>query len=246
MANFVKHEPCPNCGSRNNLARYDDGSAYCFGCHYVEKGTINEATFKSPAPKDTDALQDLLKRATIDFLPEHVGWLGQYEINVSTAVLNGFRAIRGSTDLAMFFSEDDDPPVQIVGAQVRHFGNNKRKYTTYGNLEHHYPIYWNQDTHFKSLVLVEDVVSAIKCSYYTDAMPCLTSMLSTSKIAEVARLYKQVFIWLDSNMLHNAHKMSSRFDSLGVKSSVIYTPKDPKEYSWEEIRCFLTTGVDST
>ena len=33
---FVQHEPCPSCGSRDNLARYDDGHGYCFGCQYRE------------------------------------------------------------------------------------------------------------------------------------------------------------------------------------------------------------------
>ena len=37
MGTFIKHEPCPRCGSRDNLARYDDGSGYCFGCQYTEK-----------------------------------------------------------------------------------------------------------------------------------------------------------------------------------------------------------------
>ena len=33
---FVAHEPCPACGSKDNLARYDDGHGHCFGCgHYV-------------------------------------------------------------------------------------------------------------------------------------------------------------------------------------------------------------------
>jgi twinkle protein len=31
-ANFVKHESCPKCDSKDNLARYDDGHGYCFGC----------------------------------------------------------------------------------------------------------------------------------------------------------------------------------------------------------------------
>ena len=35
---FVRHEPCPVCGSRNNLARYTDGHGYCFGCEYYEPG----------------------------------------------------------------------------------------------------------------------------------------------------------------------------------------------------------------
>lgn len=33
---FVGHEPCPECGSRDNLARYSDGHAFCFGCGYYE------------------------------------------------------------------------------------------------------------------------------------------------------------------------------------------------------------------
>jgi twinkle protein len=37
MAEFVQHEECPKCGSKDNLARYDDNSAYCFGCEYFEK-----------------------------------------------------------------------------------------------------------------------------------------------------------------------------------------------------------------
>ncbi len=36
MGEFVRHEPCNKCGSRNNLAVYSDGSKYCFtpGCGY--------------------------------------------------------------------------------------------------------------------------------------------------------------------------------------------------------------------
>jgi twinkle protein len=32
---FLRHEPCPMCGSRDNLGRYTD-HAYCFGCGYYE------------------------------------------------------------------------------------------------------------------------------------------------------------------------------------------------------------------
>ena len=35
MGIFVKHTACPNCGSKDNLAVYDDNSYYCFsGCGY--------------------------------------------------------------------------------------------------------------------------------------------------------------------------------------------------------------------
>jgi len=38
-SHFVRHEPCPACGSRNNLARYSDGHAVCFtvDCNHYEK-----------------------------------------------------------------------------------------------------------------------------------------------------------------------------------------------------------------
>ena len=37
MAKFLRHEPCPQCGSRDNLGRYSDNSAWCFGCGYYER-----------------------------------------------------------------------------------------------------------------------------------------------------------------------------------------------------------------
>lgn len=42
---FVGHEPCPLCGSGNNLARYSDGHAYCFtpGCGHYEKGADDDS-----------------------------------------------------------------------------------------------------------------------------------------------------------------------------------------------------------
>jgi twinkle protein len=38
QSEFVRHEPCPKCGSKDNLARYTDGHGFCFGCNYKERG----------------------------------------------------------------------------------------------------------------------------------------------------------------------------------------------------------------
>ena len=37
MGHFLRHEPCPQCGSSDALARYADNSAHCFSCKYNEK-----------------------------------------------------------------------------------------------------------------------------------------------------------------------------------------------------------------
>lgn len=66
---MVGHEPCPKCGSKDNLARYDDGHAYCFGinCDYREHGTTGTNDTAVPKKKNTTLIQrgefkDLPKR----------------------------------------------------------------------------------------------------------------------------------------------------------------------------------------
>lgn len=42
---FIGKEPCPACGSRDNLGRYSDGHGHCFGCgHYEHSGTADPST----------------------------------------------------------------------------------------------------------------------------------------------------------------------------------------------------------
>lgn len=43
---FLRKEPCPACGSKDNLARYSDGHGHCFGCSYYEKGEGAPSTTK--------------------------------------------------------------------------------------------------------------------------------------------------------------------------------------------------------
>jgi twinkle protein len=43
QSEFVGKEPCPACGSRDNLARYSDGHGFCFGCEHYEPGDGSSA-----------------------------------------------------------------------------------------------------------------------------------------------------------------------------------------------------------
>lgn len=52
---FQYHEPCPSCGSSDNLGRFSDGHAWCFGCGYREPPTDGEERTSKPdqtRPKD--------------------------------------------------------------------------------------------------------------------------------------------------------------------------------------------------
>lgn len=53
---FVQHEPCPKCGSQDNLARYSDGHGYCFGCKYYESGDGGDHV---PVSKSRSGLIDI-------------------------------------------------------------------------------------------------------------------------------------------------------------------------------------------
>ena len=58
MGTFIRHDACPECGSRDNLAVYDDGS-HCFGCGY----TVGENKEHSTSPtkgvsKSSDLIRD--------------------------------------------------------------------------------------------------------------------------------------------------------------------------------------------
>lgn len=45
---FVRHEPCPSCGSSDALGRYSDGHGHCFSCNHYEHGDGETVSFHKP------------------------------------------------------------------------------------------------------------------------------------------------------------------------------------------------------
>ena len=78
--------------------------------------------------------------------------------------------------------------------------------------------------------MVEDCISAIKCSRICDAMPVLGSHVGNSKLASLSQQYGTLIFWLDSDKYKEAQNAAERANLLGVKTKVIYTDLDPKEY----------------
>ncbi len=73
----IGKEPCPKCGSRDNLARYSDGHGYCFGCRYYEKGDgFVSDSLKAPVELKGEAeaiLDRKLSETTCQLWRYHVG-----------------------------------------------------------------------------------------------------------------------------------------------------------------------------
>jgi len=54
---FLHHEECPECGSKDNLGRYSDGHGHCFGCGFYVKG---DGTVTAPTMNLSKGKADLL------------------------------------------------------------------------------------------------------------------------------------------------------------------------------------------
>lgn len=233
MGVFLHHEPCPKCGSRDNLARYADGSAWCFGCSRTEKRThiplSKELDNEHPVQLDADLCTDF---------PRHVvSWLGQYGITVEEGLRHGWKYSPGRDQLVFIFRDEEG---RVAVTQARNFREgSKVKYFTQGPTQQILPIFRGMEQRQlqrSRLVVVEDVVSAAKIARQCDAMSCLGSTLSLSKQARLRALgYQQMVLWLDSDKLGNAMRISSQARLLGFETKVVYTPLDPKEYDDGEI-----------
>lgn len=116
MANFLRKEPCPGCGSRDNLARYDDGSAHCFGkCGY------NEPASDQPRRQmTTDS-----KRLT-QFLNGDVKALEDRGITRETCQLWGYKVAEDGTQIASY----RDGTGKVVAQKLREPG---KKFSCLGN-----------------------------------------------------------------------------------------------------------------
>ena len=57
-SDFIRHAPCPDCGSRDNLAIYTNHT-YCFGCH-IHKFT-NQNTETAPVVFEEKEKSDMIE-----------------------------------------------------------------------------------------------------------------------------------------------------------------------------------------
>jgi len=84
----VGTEPCPSCGSKDNLKRYDDGHAFCFGldCGRYEHGTNNvavvspnEPSNKQYTPVRGEFLQLTKRKINEETCRKHSYSIGEYQ-----------------------------------------------------------------------------------------------------------------------------------------------------------------------
>jgi len=242
MATFVKHESCPSCGSRDNLARYSDGSAYCFGCRYTERGDkspfVGERDGKSESNADGIGFPD---DATNILDGRGLEWLAQYGLGAGEAFRAGFKWSPYWQHLLMPFYDGDG---NLCCIQAKNFDAkraSKAKYYNVGEKAQSRTIYVSLCAQERSgvhrrLVLTEDAVSALVVSQVSDAKPLLGTSIPREQIAEIAKSYDELIVWLDDDKWREGRSIADCAKLLGMKTKTLLTDRDPKEFSVDDIK----------
>lgn len=96
MADFLRHEPCPNCGSRDALARYADGSAHCFTkCGYNEKGDGEISEVQEVTPKDWTPVEGEYRSLAKRGISKETCEFWKYQVTDESHVMN-YRDAKGA------------------------------------------------------------------------------------------------------------------------------------------------------
>ena len=240
---FVQHEPCPKCGSKDNLGVWSDGHKWCFGCQYYIKGDEEQSLEKlkekcKPRQQQEEKSPDALTLPA-DFtraLPTvAAAWLMKYGISKPEKLKYhiGWSDKYESLVFAVF-----DPSDNLCLVQRRYFGQDKfPKYHTKGRPETLVHVLGDAD--LDTGILVEDFVSGIKVGRRYNAVPLYGSNLSLEKIKRLAHRFSRVILWLDRDKASASVKYKWRAAPFFEKVSIIISEKDPKEYSNEEIASFV-------
>ena len=228
MSKFLGHIACPKCGSRDNLGEYED-HFWCFGCKYHMRKT-DTASLRLRLNRHNTEEQSVMKLSNIKELPRKaMEWLLSYGISQEEIDKYGIE-----------WNVKEEMLVLLQTAkywQARTFNSRRPKYMSEGSKP--LTIYGQGDT----IVIVEDIISAMKIARLHGeycACPVLGSSLSYDMENQIVEQYKKSAVWLDRDKAKNALLISRKLKQRGLESKVIVTDDDPKTYTKNEIKKYLS------
>lgn len=247
---WIRHEQCPQCAERgqdnacDNLGIHEDGHKYCFSCgFYQPKQGVSLAdlarefhTVESQQKEKNDS--NSLPFDTHPFIPQKaLTWLKKYGITNEEIEENQI-SFSPSRELLVF-------PIGSKGQhmeawQGRYFGSNPEhpKYLTKGYKSNIMHVVNAGET--STVILVEDLISAIKVGRQYAAMPLFGSDITKTQLFRLSRYYENIAIWLDPDKYQHAIKLGQRAELFFKEVHVVFSEKDPKDFSDEEIKGFIS------
>lgn len=243
----VGKEPCPYCRAGgadtrgDNLIRYLDGHAHCFACGRHEHSQVTMDTLRQlvEREKQSDDIDDSLNFPQ-DFIPlnnalygkEGSRWIGSYCI--TCAEIERF-SIGWSQNRRMLIFPVYDKEGTLIFWQGRNFEAGP-KYLTFGEKSDILHLVGNPKS--GTLVVTEDMVSAIKVGRTYQAASLWGAEMSLQLIQKAASHFDDLVIWLDNDKLRQAVRIALRASQY-IPTSVVDSALDPKDYTTETICQFV-------
>ena len=235
-SHVIRKEQCPECRklgndrSHDNLAVYSDGHCHCFRCNYhTGRKHITQAIEQ---PKSRIVLP---ADVTTELPYEAKQWLEQYQLSRLDLMSNHVMwSEHWSRIIFPYFNETG-----LLAWQGRYVGKETDKAKWFSQGKIHEIIHPVKVTN-RTAVLVEDIVSAIKVSKFTGAIPIFGSSVNAKQILRLKTVVDRVWYWLDPDMRSKSVKMANLSTLLGLPACVIFSDKDPKEHTHDEIKKYLT------
>lgn len=240
MARFKRHEGCPKCGSKDNLARYDDGSAWCFGCHYFEPRDAGNFVPMGMGTDDGGALPSLaavLSRCKRDYSESALHYCSRFNIFVPDLLKCG-ALWDPRTESLCFVYRDKEGTVCCI--QGRSFSTNRQasKYHNWGTTHDVIDINGSKG---HTIVITEDKLSAIKVARVADAFPALGTTFQVHKLVELKkRGYQRVVVWLDYDKWRESREIVDKAKWIGLEACSVLSEDDPKCYDEQTIERYLS------
>lgn len=230
---WIGHTRCPECAAEgkdtrgDNLGVLDDGSVYCFSCGYSKSVFVGKNIRKS-AKSSGEKTKLWLPNSSSPISSVALNWLASY--GIFTEDIEKYQIFWTKEKKALVFPFYDEQQ-RLVFYQLRYFDGPKR-WKSYGEKP---IVYLGTGTR---VVLVEDIISAIKVSKITTAIPLFGSTIDVKKLLQIRKQYDNITIWLDYDKAQSkkTKHIIATTKTLFKETNQIVTEKDPKAYSTEEIR----------
>lgn len=242
MSTWVSNGPCPSCGSKDNLATYDDGHKWCWGCGHWIPGDALSAVRRLAQPAEDVKTNSVVLPHDVDtnYSTDALKWIAKYDLSRSDLLAN---RVLWSDDRQLLIFSLTDGEGRLVAWQGRNFGEKYRtKWFGRGNLEDTFIFFPRNTKRITRIIFVEDIISAIRIGKAVAsaglsdvAMPVFGSHVARKRLSRCSLFANSVTFWLDRDKASESIKFQRTAHSLGFTSSVIITEKDPKEYTQEEI-----------
>lgn len=222
-------------------------SGFCFRCgasEFIKHDSISLADMRlameSYVSKNTTSSVQLPK----DFcrvLPKNIAtWFFKYGIGDEEISKYNFGYTAELCRIVLPVMSGDT----LTGVILRAIGDEKPKYLNiHKNAK---AALWTTgyNNKVKRIVLTEDILSAVKTGKLIPSASLLSTMISMEKLSAIFKSFpkcEEILIWLDGDEagIAGAKKVKASLDMIGLKNRIITTPKDPKEYSKDEIEAII-------